>query len=138
VRKLTDVVTHRVEANLEAIRSTLLVDLPADRWAPRPSSVRHPPCPAAGTADRQPCPGSLVDPHPRPRPPPPPPPPPRPLLPPRSFTYEEFNACQTRHQKKVAEALAVRNEEVLRSIEDVIALIRWVGGGLGRGSVGVG
>jgi hypothetical protein len=32
VRKLTDIVTHRVEANLEAIRNTLLVDLPADRW----------------------------------------------------------------------------------------------------------
>lgn len=31
VRKLTDLVTHRVEANLEAIRNTLLVDLPADR-----------------------------------------------------------------------------------------------------------
>ena len=31
VRKLTDLVTHRVEANLDAIRDTLLVDLPADR-----------------------------------------------------------------------------------------------------------
>jgi len=31
VHKLTDLVTHRVEANLEAIRGTLLVDLPADR-----------------------------------------------------------------------------------------------------------
>ncbi|KIZ06068.1 Dynein gamma chain, flagellar outer arm [Monoraphidium neglectum] len=72
VRKLTDLVTHRVEANLDAIRSTLLVDLPADR----------------------------------------------------SFTYEEFNACQQRHQKKAAEGLAVRNEEVLRSIEDIIQLVR--------------
>lgn len=33
VRKLTDLVQHRVEANLEAIRATLLVDLPADRRA---------------------------------------------------------------------------------------------------------
>lgn len=32
VRKLTDLVTHRVEANLDAIRDTPLVDLPADRW----------------------------------------------------------------------------------------------------------
>lgn len=31
MRKLTDLVEHRVEANLEAIRATLLVDLPADR-----------------------------------------------------------------------------------------------------------
>jgi hypothetical protein len=42
----------------------------------------------------------------------------------RSFTYEEFNACQQRHQKKAAEGLAVRNEEVLRSIEDIIQLVR--------------
>ena len=42
----------------------------------------------------------------------------------RSFTYEEFNACQQRHQKKAAEGLAVRNEEVLRSIEDIIELVR--------------
>lgn len=32
VRQLTDLVAHRVEANLEAVRGTLLVDLPADRW----------------------------------------------------------------------------------------------------------
>lgn len=42
----------------------------------------------------------------------------------RSFTYEEFNACQQRHQKKAAEGLAVRNEEVLRCIEDIIELVR--------------
>ena len=51
--------------------------------------------------------------------------PPRPLPPRRrSFTYEEFNACQQRHQKKAAEALAVRNEEVARSIDDVVVLVR--------------
>ena len=31
MRQLTDLVAHRVEHNLEAIRNTLLVDLPADR-----------------------------------------------------------------------------------------------------------
>lgn len=55
---------------------------------------------------------------------------------PRSFTYEEFNACQQRHQKKAAEGLAVRNEEVLRSIEDIIELVRW--GQMGRVSWGAG
>ena len=33
MRQLTDLVQHRVEANLDAIRATLLVDLPADRCA---------------------------------------------------------------------------------------------------------
>ncbi len=31
VRKLVDLVDNRVEANLQAIRDTLLVELPADR-----------------------------------------------------------------------------------------------------------
>lgn len=56
----------------------------------------------------------------RPRPPPPAHPP----YPARSFTYEEFVTCQQRHQKKAADGLAVRNEEVARSIEDIIALVR--------------
>jgi hypothetical protein len=33
VRKLVDLVENRVEANLQAIRDTLLVELPADRCA---------------------------------------------------------------------------------------------------------
>jgi hypothetical protein len=56
----------------------------------------------------------------------------------RSFTYEEFNACQQRHQKKAAEGLAVRNEEVLRSIEDIIDLVRCVGSVRGSGASCVG
>lgn len=72
VARVSDVVEHRIEANLEAIRGALLVDLPADR----------------------------------------------------SFTFEEFNAAQQRHQRRAAERLAVRNEEVARSVEDVIALAR--------------
>jgi hypothetical protein len=31
VRKLVDLVENRVEANLQAIRDTMLVELPADR-----------------------------------------------------------------------------------------------------------
>ncbi len=31
VRKLVDLLTNRVEANLEAVGATLLVELPADR-----------------------------------------------------------------------------------------------------------
>ncbi|MEW5318622.1 MAG: hypothetical protein WDW38_009830 [Sanguina aurantia] len=72
VRKVVDLVDNRVEANLAAIASTLLVDLPADR----------------------------------------------------SFTYEEFISSQARFQHKQAEGLAVRNEEVRRSIEDLLSLVR--------------
>ena len=32
VRKLVDLVENRVEANLQAIRDTMLVELPADRY----------------------------------------------------------------------------------------------------------
>jgi dynein heavy chain len=38
VRKVMDIVDNRVEANLQAIQSTLLVELPADRCACLPSS----------------------------------------------------------------------------------------------------
>jgi dynein heavy chain len=79
VRKLIDLAEHRLEANLAAIRDTLLVDLPPDR----------------------------------------------------SFAYDEFVAAQQRHQKRAAEALAVLNEEVARSVEDAIELVRCVWLGLG-------
>lgn len=70
--RVADVVEHRVEANLAAMRATLLVDLPADR----------------------------------------------------SFTYDEFTAAQQRHQARAAAALAVRNEEVARAVDDAVALVR--------------
>lgn len=60
VRKVVDLTENRVDSNLGAISSTLLVELPTDR----------------------------------------------------SFTYEEFVSTQNRFQKKQAELLAIRNEEV--------------------------
>lgn len=42
----------------------------------------------------------------------------------RSFTYEEFISAQEKFQKSQAEALAVRNGEVARAIEDVITLVQ--------------
>lgn len=42
----------------------------------------------------------------------------------RSFTYEEFISAQEKFQKSQAGALAVRNGEVARAIEDVITLVQ--------------
>ncbi|PNH08753.1 Dynein gamma chain, flagellar outer arm [Tetrabaena socialis] len=42
----------------------------------------------------------------------------------RSFTYEEFVTTQARFQKKQAEQLGIRNEEVRRAIEDLLTLVR--------------
>ncbi|GFR42148.1 hypothetical protein Agub_g3000 [Astrephomene gubernaculifera] len=42
----------------------------------------------------------------------------------RSFTYDEFVTTQQRFQKKQAEQLGIRNEEVRRAIEDLLALVR--------------
>nr|Q39575.1 RecName: Full=Dynein gamma chain, flagellar outer arm [Chlamydomonas reinhardtii]7KZM_C Chain C, Dynein gamma chain, flagellar outer arm [Chlamydomonas reinhardtii]7KZN_C Chain C, Dynein gamma chain, flagellar outer arm [Chlamydomonas reinhardtii]7KZO_C Chain C, Dynein gamma chain, flagellar outer arm [Chlamydomonas reinhardtii]8GLV_AD Chain AD, Dynein gamma chain, flagellar outer arm [Chlamydomonas reinhardtii]8GLV_AX Chain AX, Dynein gamma chain, flagellar outer arm [Chlamydomonas reinhar len=71
VRKVVDLTENRVDSNLGAISSTLLVELPTDR----------------------------------------------------SFTYEGF-VEQNRFQKKQAELLAIRNEEVRRAIEDLYTLVR--------------
>jgi hypothetical protein len=42
----------------------------------------------------------------------------------RSFTYEEFVATQGKFQKRQAETLAIKNEEIRRSIEDLVALVK--------------
>jgi hypothetical protein len=42
VRKVMDIVDNRVEANLQAIQRTLLVELPADRWVLHCSKCRLP------------------------------------------------------------------------------------------------
>ena len=72
VRKIVDLVNNRVEGNLSAIRSTLLVDLPADR----------------------------------------------------SFTFEEFVSTQSKFQKRQAETLSIKNEEIRRSIEELVTLVK--------------
>lgn len=72
VRKIVDLITNRIENNLEAIRNTMLIDLPADR----------------------------------------------------SFTYEDFITSQIKFNKRQSETLAIRNEEVRRSIDDMVHLVR--------------
>lgn len=42
----------------------------------------------------------------------------------RSFTYEDFISTQSRFQKKQTEQLMIRNEEVRRSIEDLMHLVK--------------
>eukprot|EP00798_Chlamydomonas_sp_ICE-L_P031303 gene31303-6451_t len=42
----------------------------------------------------------------------------------RSFSYEEFCSAQAKFQKKQGEHLAIRNEEVRRSVEDLIQLVK--------------
>lgn len=42
----------------------------------------------------------------------------------RSFTYEEFISAQAKVQRRVADELAVRNEELAAAIEDVVQLVQ--------------
>lgn len=72
MRKIVDLIQNRIENNMEAIRNTMLIHLPADR----------------------------------------------------SFTYEEFISTQIKFNKKQSETLAIRNEEVRRSIDDLMHLVR--------------
>jgi hypothetical protein len=41
----------------------------------------------------------------------------------RSFTYEEFISVQHKFQKRQAEIMSVKNEEVARSIDELIQLV---------------
>lgn len=120
MRKLNDMVDNRVAANLDAIQSTLLVELPADRCGAAAARVPQ----THGCALRLPrllllcCTAPLGAAHAaslmhhasvcaR-----------------RSFTYEEFIGAQAKVQRRVADELAVRNEELAAAVEDVIALVQ--------------
>lgn len=123
VRKIVDLLANRVESNLKGIANTLLVELPSDRSAAAcPLRAEHllstpsqkitdvkltPACTSGMQLLPVACPHVPTC---------------LPAFSHRSFTYDEFVSTQARFQKRQAEVLAVRNEEVRRSIEDLVAL----------------